>query len=124
MLVAHSGGVMTAVHWAFRTSRSVLGALLATPADMETPMPKSFPTVDEFRAGGWLPVPHQPLPFPAIVAASRNDPLAAFNRAMQLAGDWGARLVDLGMVGHLNPGSGYGPWPRAVELIQELCEEA
>jgi len=65
-------------------------------------------------------VPRQPLPFPSIVAASRNDPLAGFERAAGLAADWGSRLVDLGEVGHLNPASGYGAWPRAEELIAEL----
>ena len=37
-----------------------------------------------------------------------------------LARSWGSRLVDLGEVGHLNPASGYGEWPRAEALIAEL----
>jgi predicted alpha/beta hydrolase family esterase len=123
ILVAHSGGVITVAHWARRTNRRVHGALLAAPADMETPMPAGYPAFAELRAGGWLPVPRDPLPFKSIVAASRNDPLAAFDRSATFARVWGARLVDLGEVGHLNPASGYGHWARAEELIGDLAHE-
>ena len=124
VLVAHSGGVATVAYWARRTKRRVHGALLAAPADLESPMPEGYPTLDELRAAGWLPIPRDPLPFPGIVAASRNDPLAAFDRAAGLARNWGARIVDLGNVGHLNPASGFGPWPRAEDFIQELTRES
>ena len=120
VIVAHSGGVVMVAHWAQHTRRPVLGALLAAPPDFEVPMPEGYPTLAELQAGGWLPVPRTPLPFPSIVAASRNDPLAAFGRVEALARDWGSTLVDLGEVGHLNPASGYGPWPRAHEFIARL----
>ncbi len=120
IVVAHSGGCVTLAHWAQRTDREVTGALLATPPDFETPMPEGFPTRDALEAGGWLPVPRDPLPFPAVVAASANDPLGAFDRVAALAADWGASLVELGDVGHLNPASGYGDWPLAEELIDEI----
>ncbi|GAA0928003.1 MULTISPECIES: RBBP9/YdeN family alpha/beta hydrolase [Streptomyces violaceusniger group] len=60
------------------------------------------------------------MPFPSIVAASTNDPLAAFESVAGLARAWGSHLVDLGPVGHLNPAAGYGAWPRAEEFIREL----
>ena len=112
VIVAHSGGCIMVAHWAQQTQRAVHGALLATPPDFETPMPEGYPTLDALRAGGWLPVPREPLPFPSIVAASRNDPLGRFERVAELARDWGSRLVDLGEVGHLNPASGFGDWPQ------------
>jgi predicted alpha/beta hydrolase family esterase len=121
IVVAHSGGVITVVHWVAQTSCHVVGALLATPADFERPMPPGFPTTHALQAGGWLPVPRDALPFPSIVAASRNDPLAAYDRVLLLAIAWGSRLVDLGKVGHLNPASGFGEWPRALSLIEELA---
>jgi predicted alpha/beta hydrolase family esterase len=123
ILVAHSGGVITVAHWARRTHRVVLGALLAVPPDFEQPMPEGYPTLEQLDAQHWLPVPRQPLPFRSIVAASRNDPLASFDRVEELARGWRAELVDLGAVGHLNPASGYGPWPRAEELIRQLAAE-
>jgi hypothetical protein len=122
VLAAHSAGVMIVAHWARVHCRDgIVGALLATPADLEEPMPANYPTTDTLREHGWLPVPREPLPFPAIVAASRNDPLARFERVAGFASGWGASLADLGHVGHLNPASGYGDWPRAEELIRELC---
>jgi predicted alpha/beta hydrolase family esterase len=120
ILVAHSGGCVMVAHWALQTKRPVHGALLATPPDFEEAMPAGFPSLDDLRAGGWLPVPRNPLPFPSIAAVSRNDPLGRHDRVVQLAQDWGSRIVDLGEVGHLNPASGYGPWPRAEQLIEEL----
>ncbi|HQR19240.1 MAG TPA: alpha/beta hydrolase [Burkholderiaceae bacterium] len=127
VIVAHSGGVIMLAHWAAwpnRTRRVIRGALLATPPDFESPMPEGYPTIDALRAGGWLPVPRKKLPFPSIVAASRNDPLGTFERVTELADDWGSRLVDLGEVGHLNPASGYGEWPLASVLIAELADTA
>lgn len=120
VLVAHSGGVMMVVHWARRHLRPVQGALLATPADLETPLPPGYPTLSDLRRNGWLPVPRSRLPFPSVVAASSNDPLASHERVAGYAADWGARLVAIGAVGHLNPAAGYGDWPPAHELIREL----
>lgn len=124
VIVAHSGGVVMVAHWARRTKRAVQGALLATPPDFESPMPEGYPTLDALREGGWLPVARERLPFPSIVAASRNDPLAKFAAAAGLAKAWGSRLVDLGEVGHLNPASGFGPWRDAHRLIAQFDNEA
>jgi hypothetical protein len=121
VIVAHSGGCIMVAHWAQRTQRAVHGALLAVPPDFEAPMPEGYPTLDALRAGGWLPLPRKRLPFASIVAASRDDPLADFDRVAVLARDWGSRLVDLGRVGHLNPASGYGEWRRAEAFIDELA---
>jgi len=121
IVVAHSAGCLMVAHWARRTWRAVHGALLAAPPDFERPMPAGYPSLAELDANGWLPVPRAPLPFPSIVAASRNDPLAATGRVAGLADDWGSRLVDVGAVGHLNPASGFGHWPRAESFIAELA---
>jgi predicted alpha/beta hydrolase family esterase len=98
----------------------VVGALLATPPDFDQPMPEGYPTLAALHAGGWLPVPRSPLPFPSLVATSDNDPLAAHDRVLALAQDWDSETVDLGAVGHLNPASGYGEWPMAQTLIARL----
>ncbi|MGY2492892.1 RBBP9/YdeN family alpha/beta hydrolase [Cupriavidus sp. CP313] len=120
VIVAHSGGVIMVAHWALRYRRAVQGALLAAPPDFEQPMPGGYPTVEALARSGWLPVPREPLPFPSIVAASRNDPLGSFERSAGLARAWQSQLVDLGNVGHLNPASGFGEWPMADQLIATL----
>ncbi|MFI7409717.1 RBBP9/YdeN family alpha/beta hydrolase [Streptomyces sp. NPDC049627] len=120
VLVAHSAGVITTVHWAQGHEAQVRGALLVTPPDFEKPLPEGYPTPEVLDAHGWTPVPRSPLPFPSIVAASSNDPLGPLDRVAELTRNWAGRLVELGEVGHLNPAAGYGPWPDAEELLREL----
>lgn len=126
VIVAHSAGCMMVAHWAQRcaargvdTTRAVQAALLVAPADLENPMPAGYPTVDVLDSHGWLPVPRAALPFPSLVAASSNDPLAQLERTRSFASDWGSQLVELGPVGHVNPASGHGHWPQAQELVQQ-----
>ena len=123
VLVAHSAGVLITVHWAQQPTRPISGALLAAPADLEMPLPEGYPTLDDLDKSGWVPVPRRRLPFPSIVAAGSNDPLADRRRVAGLAEVWGSRFVDLGEVGHLNPASGFGEWPRADMLLRELVEQ-
>jgi len=122
VLVAHSAGVMITVHWAQNPTRPIQGALLATPADLELPLPEGYPTTDDLDRGGWNPIPRRRLPFPSIVAASRTDPLGGYRRIAGMAETWGSRLVDLGDVGHLNPAAGYGYWPDAENLLRQLLD--
>ena len=124
ILVAHSGGVISVAHWAAQTSRTVHAALLVAPPDFETPLPAGYPSLAELDAGGWLPVPREPLLFRSLVCTSQNDPLAALVKAQNMAADWGSKVLDLGAVGHLNPASGFGPWPRAEELIAALASDS
>lgn len=121
VIVAHSGGCIMVAHWAQHTNRPVQGALLATPPDFDRALPPGYPTLGELRAADWLPVPRERLPFRSLVAASRNDPLGSWVRVVGLAWAWGSELVDLGEVGHLNPASGFGPWPQALPLIEQLA---
>lgn len=120
IVVAHSGGVIMMAHWAEKYRRPIQGALLVAPPDFETPLPAGYPTLDTLQANGWLPVPRERLPFPSLVAASTNDPLAPYGRVEQMAREWGSQVVNVGALGHINPASGFGDWPQAVDLIQEL----
>ncbi|HEY3270339.1 MAG TPA: alpha/beta fold hydrolase [Geothrix sp.] len=113
ILVGHSLGCLAIVHWAGSHDREIRGALLAAPADVERP-----DGPEGLRPFG--PIPRYRLPFPAIVAASADDPLMALDRARDLAWGWGARFVDLGPCGHLNLASGHGPWPRGEALLSEF----
>ncbi|MEV6426145.1 alpha/beta fold hydrolase [Nocardia sp. NPDC051463] len=124
VLVAHSAGVLTVVHWALRPSRPIHGALLVTPPDFENP-PTDDPGVRRIgTAHGWCPIPRGRLPFPTTLAVSANDPLATSRRVIGMAEAWGSRPVDLGPVGHLDPAAGYGPWPRANRLLTGLISRA
>ena len=59
-----------------------------------------------------------------MVVASRDDPLAAFDRVAGFADAWGAALHDAGAVGHLNPAAGYGPWPALKGMLERLADHA
>jgi len=124
VLVAHSAGCMMVAHWARQAApevvRRIRAALLVAPADLQTPMPEGYPGVDLLERSGWLPLPLAPLPFPSLVAASSNDPLARLARTRAFAGNWGSALVELGPQGHVNPASGHGHWPQAQELLRQL----
>ena len=68
-------------------------------------------------------MPMARLPFPTIVAASRDDPYVAYDRAAVFAKTWGAELFDAGKAGHINASAGYGEWPAGEQLLQYLQAE-
>ena len=114
VIVAHSGGCVMVAHWARQTRRAVRGALLATPPDFERRCPRAIRRSTSCAPAAGCRCRASGCRFRSIVAASRNDPLAALRaRRRHWPRDWGSRLVDLGEVGHLNPASGFGDWPRA-----------
>ena len=109
VLVAHSCGVATVAHAAARLHDDrVIGAFLAAPASEEATA--DIPGMDP----AFVPFPRDPLPFPSLVVASRNDPHCPFEAAGEMALNWGSTLVDAGDVGHLNTASGHGPWPEGA----------
>ncbi|WP_353507574.1 alpha/beta fold hydrolase [Intrasporangium sp.] len=120
ILVAHSAGVLTTVHWAQQHDLPVLGALLATPPDLAQPLGPPYPSLSELKESGWLPIPLTPLRFPSIVAASTNDALGDFERVREMSDAWGSHFIDVGPVGHLNPAAGFGEWLGAEALLGVL----
>ncbi len=126
LLVAHSGGCIMVAHWAAQTQRAgqVHAALLATPPDFERPMPEGYPSMADLESAGWFPVPKERLPFQSVVLTSDDDPLGERGAVEALARGWGSRQLHLGAVGHLNPASGFGPWPRAKELVAALAADS
>ena len=120
ILVAHSAGVLMVAHWAAHYSRPIKGALLAAPPDLDAVWPANYPSSETLRSQGWNPLPQGPLPFRSIVAGSTNDHLATLPAVARMAEGWGAELLNLGDVGHLNPAAGFGHWPQAEALILEL----
>lgn len=106
VLIAHSLGVATVVQALAGFEKPVAGAFLVAPPDVANPSirPRHLMTFG--------PYPREPLPFPSLIVASRNDPFCAFAVAEDIAGAWGSLFVDAGEAGHINAESGHGPWPE------------
>lgn len=113
VLIAHSLGCATVVHWAAQYGRSIRGALLVAPSNVETAHYAAFPTT------GFAPMPLQPLPFPSKVVASATDEWVSPARARAFAAAWGSEFIDLGAAGHINAASGYGEWPAGLALLHD-----
>jgi len=119
VLVAHSLGCALVAHLASRPSAArVAAALLVAPADVDSP----DRTPHETRSFG--PMPTAPLPFPATVIASEDDPYVILARARAFAVAWGATFIDAGPRGHLNAGSGLGDWPEGRSQLEALVARA
>jgi hypothetical protein len=118
VLVAHSLGCALVAHVALsRPDLHVGGALLVAPADVDERRRSQ-------RLATFAPMPRYPLSFPSIIVASRNDPYITFGRARELARVWQAGFRDAGASGHINVASGFGRWPAAEVLVEELCQRA
>lgn len=106
VLVAHSLGVATAVQAVPEFEKPVAGAFFVAPPDVANPAirPRHLQTFG--------PYPRDPLPFPSITVASRNDPFCTFEAAEDIAAAWGSLFIDAGEAGHVDDTAGYGPWPE------------
>ncbi|PNY82129.1 RBBP9/YdeN family alpha/beta hydrolase [Deinococcus koreensis] len=117
LLIGHSTGVLTIVHWAARSGGHgrVKGALLVGPTDAEDAgVQSAHPAL-----AAMAPLPTAPLPFPALVVASESDPYVSFGRAQAFAESWEAEFVSAGDLGHINVASGHGDWPDGEVLLSE-----
>ena len=115
VLVAHSLGCALVAHLASRPiAARIAAALLVAPADVDS----AERTPPETRS--FAPMPMAPLPFPATVVASQDDPYVTLARAQAFAAAWGATFVDAGPTGHLNADSGLGDWPVGHRHLEAL----
>ncbi|RJF97224.1 RBBP9/YdeN family alpha/beta hydrolase [Noviherbaspirillum saxi] len=115
VLAAHSLGCALTAWWASQHrdaahAGKVAGALLVAPPDVER---ADFPVF----VTGFAPMPRTPLPFPAMVIASSDDPWCALRRAHDWATAWQAKFHDIGARGHINGDSGLGDWPEGREWL-------
>ncbi len=112
VLVAHSLGAHAVAHAAplFAPGKVVGAMFVAPPAEaaLRAIAAQKDAPLDFAR------IPREPMPFPALLVASRNDPYASFEAAEAMGRDWGARLLDAGEAGHINAESGHGPWPEGL----------
>jgi predicted alpha/beta hydrolase family esterase len=119
VLVAHSLGCALVAHLATRPiAARVVAALLVAPADVDSPER----TPPETRS--FAPMPMAPLPFPATVVASDDDPYVTMARGQAFAAAWGATFVDAGRKGHLNADSQLGDWPEGRRHLEALLAGA
>ncbi len=111
VLVAHSLGIPTAVQALPDFKNRIAGAFFVAPPEVDNPSvrPKHIMTFG--------PYPREPLPFPTIVIASRNDPFGRIEPARDIAGAWGADFFDIGEAGHINEETGFGPWPEGTLMF-------
>ncbi len=114
VIVAHSLGVAAVAHAVSGIEKKIAGAFLVAPPDVANPKirPKHLMTFG--------PYPREPLPFPSMIVASRNDPFGSYEHAGDIANAWGSLLVDAGESGHINTESGHGPWPEGTMVFAQF----
>jgi predicted alpha/beta hydrolase family esterase len=120
VLVGHGLGCLTIAWWAEYERPSagnpVIGALLIAPPDPD------FADADA-RLAKFGAAPRQPLPFPAYVVASADDPGCSLRSAIDLARDWDCRFTEAGSVGHLDAASQVGDWALGQRLLDRMLRE-
>ncbi|WP_298769250.1 alpha/beta hydrolase [uncultured Fibrobacter sp.] len=116
ILVSHSLGVITTVHWLQKKVAEgklpslVKAVFLVAPADAD-----AVQIISDFA-----PVPLQKLPVPSCVVASENDIYVSIERARQFADAWGSTFVDVGCLGHINADSNLGEWEQGRKILAEF----
>jgi uncharacterized protein len=116
VLVAHSLGVLAAAHAAPLFAKGangskVKGAFMVAPPSQN--ILSMFDTVDP----AFLAFPSEPLAFPTLLIASRDDKYSSFAESEAFAKVLGAKMVDAGFSGHINSESGHGPWPEGLMCL-------
>lgn len=115
LIVAHSLGSILAARLATSSVAPLVGgALLVAPADIERTSSLHARSYEFGR------LPDTPLPFPALVVASRDDIYMSLADARRLAERLGCPVVDLGLAGHINIASGFGRWPGGYTLAGQV----
>ncbi|MBU3694308.1 MAG: alpha/beta hydrolase [Rhodocyclaceae bacterium] len=123
-LVAHSFGCLAALLASARRPTRIAGAMLVAPADPELFNEsglRDWSDPDALRDPAITRLlPHGPLPYPALLVLSGNDPWLRLTTGLTWASRWGARAVHIGTSGHINEASGHGPWPEGLALFERF----
>jgi predicted alpha/beta hydrolase family esterase len=120
VVIAHSLGCWTLIHWAalYKGDQSLVqAALLVAPPSLTSlsALPESART--------FVLNPKDILPFPSIIVGSENDPYMPLAEAEALAHATESTFVNAGFAGHINVNSGYGPWPQGELLLHKLINK-
>lgn len=112
ILIAHSLGAIIGADF---QHECIAGALFVAPADIEQCGP-----AQRARLGNFGSMPVNPLMYPAVLVASRNDEWLSFPRACWLAAQWNAEIVDAGEAGHIGNGANLGIWRDGIKALRRL----
>jgi predicted alpha/beta hydrolase family esterase len=107
VIIAHSFGTLASASIAAEFPSKIAVLFLVAPADP-----------DKFHLAQRLP--QNPLPVPAKIIASSNDPWLTESKAAYWALQWGTDFLRLKDVGHINSDSNLGLWPQGIQLLQQL----
>jgi predicted alpha/beta hydrolase family esterase len=113
VLIGHSLGCTAIANWAKHYQKTIKGALLVAPSDLEAPQ-YTFDTV------GFDHVPLDKINFKTIIVASTDDEWVSIERAAFFADKWGSDFINIGNAGHINATAGYGKWAEGLEILKTL----
>ena len=113
ILVAHSLGVLAVARTAPLLAKGAVSGKVKGGFFVAPPSAKVLETFEAIDPA-FLTPPAEPLPFPSLIIASRDDPYASFADSEDLARVLGSELADAGHSGHINIESGHGPWPEGL----------
>lgn len=111
VVIAHSFGTLASASIAQEFPEKIAALFLVAPADP-----------DKFQIAAQLP--QQPLPVPAQIIASSNDPWLTEAKAAYWALLWGTDYLRFKNVGHINSASNLGDWTEGVTQLQRLLRKA
>ncbi len=111
VIIAHSFGTLASASIAQEFPEKIAALFLVAPADP-----------DKFQIAAQLP--QQPLPVPAQIIASSNDPWLTEAKAAYWALLWGTDYLRFKNVGHINSASNLGDWPEGIAQLQRLLRKA
>jgi predicted alpha/beta hydrolase family esterase len=110
VVIAHSFGTLASASVAAEFPEKIAALFLVAPADP-----------DKFHIAGKLP--QHPLPTPAKIIASSNDPWLTESKAAYWALQWGADFLRLKDVGHINSESNLGIWHQGIDELKGLLRK-
>ena len=126
VVVAHGLACGLLAYWALEGQHQVksgyplvVGLMMVAPTDLDVKEVRDLPAVASLS-----PMPLERLPLPTLVVASDDDPLLTLRRAAEFADGWGAALVEVGPLGHINHASNLGTWYRGRALLDSLLRTA
>ena len=114
ILITHSLGGNTVVEWSHcypEKAAMIKGVFFVAVPDVQR---DDFPST----ISGYQTPPISRLPFVSKMCASSNDPYCRPERAQFFAHHWGAELIPVGALGHINADANIGDWPEGKALFE------